>query len=252
MTELIPYLIVCPLVFLAGFVDAIGGGGGLISLPAYMLAGVPPHLAIGCNKLSSCIGTSVSTGRFIINGYVRMKPALIAACFAVIGSAMGASISLMINENLLKYVMVAILPIAAYFVLRQKDLGENAKTNSKSPGQVLFISIIAAFVIGMYDGFYGPGTGTFLLLILIGVAKLDLKTASGNMKIINLASNIAALTVFIINGTILYPLALTASVFSIAGHYAGSGMVLKNGRKIVRPVILIVIFLLAIKVFFID
>lgn len=248
MTELIPYLIVCPLVFLAGIVDAIGGGGGLISLPAYLIAGVPIHIAIGSNKFSSCIGTSISTMRFLKNGYVKLKLALTSAAFALIGSVIGANISLVMDESLLKYVMLILLPIVAFFVLKNKNLGDNEKTGTKSTKQVYIISIIAAFVIGTYDGFYGPGTGTFLLLTFVGVAKMDMKTAAGQTKVINFSSNVAALVTFIMHGSINYPLAACAAIFSIGGHYIGSGLVLKNGHKIVRPIIIVVLVLLFIKV----
>lgn len=248
MTEIIPFIIVCPLVFLAGLVDAIGGGGGLISLPAYLLAGVPPHVAIGSNKFSSAIGTGISTARFLKNGYVKLKLAIISAFFALVGSAIGARISLLVSEDILKVLMVVILPIVAYFVLRNKNLGDNERTWTKSKRAVLVISIIASFGIGMYDGFYGPGTGTFLLLVFVGAATMDLKTAAGHTKVINLSSNVAALITFIISGTINYPLATAAAFFSVAGHYVGSGLVLKNGKKIVRPIIILVLSLLCVKV----
>lgn len=247
MTEIIPYLIVCPLVFVASLVDAIGGGGGLISLPAYLLAGVPTHVALGSNKFSSCLGTSISTIRFLKNGYIKVKLALISAAFALIGSTIGANISLLIEEYILEYVMIVILPIVAYFVLKNKDLGDNEKTGSRSSKQVYLVSVAAALIIGMYDGFYGPGTGTFLLLLFVGVARMDLKTAVGHTKVINFSSNVAALVTFIINGTINYPLAACAAIFSIAGHYIGSGLVMKNGQKIVRPIIITVLILLFIK-----
>lgn len=248
MTEILPFIIVCPLVFLASFVDAIGGGGGLISLPAYLLAGVPPHIAIGSNKFSSCIGTSISTIRFLKNGYVKLKLALCSVIFALVGSSIGANISLMMDEKILEYVLVMILPIVAYFVLKNKKIGDNEQTGTRSTFQVYGISIAAAFLIGMYDGFYGPGTGTFLLLIFISIAKMDMKTAAGHTKVINFSSNIAALVTFIMSGMINYPLAACAAIFSIAGHYIGSGMVLKNGQKIVRPIIFAVLILLIIKV----
>ena len=110
------------------------------------------------------------------------------------------------------------------------------------------IAIIASFIIGAYDGFYGPGTGTFLVLALTGLAKIDVKEATGNTKFINLASNIAALITFLINGKILIPLGLSAALFSMAGNYLGSGMVLKNGEKIVRPIIIVVLILLLTKI----
>lgn len=247
MTQLLPYFIVCPLVFLASFVDAIGGGGGLISLPAYLLAGVPTHVALGSNKFSSCLGTSVSTIRFIKNGYVKVKLALISALVAILGSTIGANITLLMDEKLLKYVMLFILPIVAYFVLKNKSLGDHEKTDTRPEGQVMIISIAAAFVIGMYDGFYGPGTGTFLLLILVSVGRMNIKMAAGHTKVINFSSNIAAMITFMINGNIDYPLAAVAAIFSVAGHYIGSGLVLKDGQKIVRPVIFIVLMLLFVK-----
>jgi len=140
------------------------------------------------------------------------------------------------------------LPVAAFFVLKNKNLGNDARTGTRPPLQVWLISLAAAFVIGLYDGFYGPGTGTFLILIFVGLARLDLKTAAGNAKVINLASNAASLTVFLLNGAVMFPLAAAAAVFSIAGHYAGAGMVLKNGQRIVRPIILVVLALLLVKI----
>lgn len=106
----------------------------------------------------------------------------------------------------------------------------------------------SSFAVGCYDGFYGPGTGTFLLLLYTGLAKMDVRRASGNMKLANLSSNTAALLVFLVNRTIILPLGLAAAVFSIAGHYIGSGMVMKNGSRVVRPVILVVLVLLFVKI----
>ena len=106
----------------------------------------------------------------------------------------------------------------------------------------------ASFVVGAYDGFYGPGTGTFLVLIFCGLAKMDLRTASGNVKLVNLASNIGALFTSLMHGKVFLVLGLIGAVASVAGHYIGSGMAIKNGSKVVRPVILVVLVLLAIKV----
>ena len=102
-------------------------------------------------------------------------------------------------------------------------------------------------MIGGYDGFYGPGTGTFLLLVYTGLARMDVRTAAGNVKLVNLASNVSAFVTFFMNGKILFTLGLAASVFSIAGHYIGAGMVIKNGTKIVRPIILVVLAILMVK-----
>ena len=234
------YLIVCPLVFLAGFVDSIAGGGGLISLPAYLAAGVPPHLALGTNKMGSTMGTVISTARFAKSGYIKWKLSF--------GSIIGSNLSLLASEKFLKGMMLFALPVVAFYVLKNKDMGDNKNTGSLTEKQMMLISMAAALVIGTYDGFYGPGTGTFLLLVLTGAAKMDLRTASGTTKVINLSSNIAALVTFLINGKVLLPLGITAGVFCIAGHYIGSGMVVKSGQKVVRPVVLAVLLCLFVKI----
>ena len=242
------YLIVCPLVFLAGFVDSIAGGGGLISLPAYLAAGVPPHLALGTNKMGSTMGTVISTARFAKSGYIKWKLSLFAAACVIVGSIIGSNLSLLASEKFLKGMMLFALPVVAFYVLKNKDMGDNENTGSLTEKQMMLISMAAALVIGTYDGFYGPGTGTFLLLVLTGAAKMDLRTASGTTKVINLSSNIAALVTFLINGKVLLPLGITAGVFCIAGHYIGSGMVVKSGQKVVRPVVLAVLLCLFVKI----
>ena len=242
------YLIVCPLVFLAGFVDSIAGGGGLISLPAYLAAGIPAHFAIATNKMSSTMGTVISTARYARNGYIKMKLSLLAAIFAVIGSTVGAHLSMLSSERLLKGMLLVVLPVVAFYVLKSKNLGDSGEISSLPKRKMLLITIGAALIIGCYDGFYGPGTGTFLLLVLTGIAKMDVRSASGTTKVINLASNIAALATFLLNGKVLIPLGLASGLFCIAGHYLGSGLVVKNGLKVVRPVVLVVLICLFIKI----
>ena len=242
------YLIVCPLVFLAGFVDSIAGGGGLISLPAYLAAGIPPHFAIGTNKLGSTMGTVISTARYAKGGYIKAKLSLSAALLAVAGSVIGAHLSMLASERVLKGMMLAVLPVVAFYVLRNKNLGEREEDKGLPEKKMILISMCAALVIGWYDGFYGPGTGTFLLLILTGLAKMDVRSASGTTKVINLSSNIAALVTFLINGKVLIPLGLASGLFCIAGHYIGSGLVVKNGLKVVRPVVFVVLLCLFVKI----
>lgn len=240
------FLIICPLVFLAGLIDAIAGGGGLISLPAYLIAGVPPHLALGTNKFSSCIGTFMSTARYIKNKSTDIKIAIPCIILAFIGSPIGASLALMVNEKLTKGLLLFILPIVAFYIFRSKNFANESALKQLSNSKLYIYAGIASFFIAMYDGFYGPGTGTFLILAFTGLCKMDIKIASGNTKLINLSSNIAALVTFIINGKVIFVLGAVATIFSIAGHYIGSGLVLKNGYKIIRPLILVVITILFI------
>ncbi len=244
---LIKFLIVCPAIFLASFVDAIAGGGGLISLPAYLLAGVPIHAAIATNKLSSATGTAFSTARLVKNKYADMRIAAPSVLAALVGSVIGANAALHTSERILQIVLVILLPVIAFYVLTRKNL-EPAKPFSLKTSTQYTIIVLSSFVIGIYDGFYGPGTGTFLLLAFTGLAKMDLKTASGNMKIVNLSSNVAALVTFIAAGKVLWTLGLAACAFSIAGHYIGAGFVMKDGTKIVRPIIIVVLILLFFKI----
>ncbi len=233
-------------VFCASFMDAIGGGGGIISVPVYLLAGLPTHYALGTNKLSSCLGTVASTVRYIKNGFADWSLALPSIAFSLVGSHLGTRLQLLADERYLKYMLLLVLPVVAFVLLRQKRFPEER-------GEMAFakrsaIVWTAALVIGTYDGFYGPGTGTFLLLIFCNLAKMDLRSASGNVKLVNLASNIGALITSAMAGKVLFPIGLIAAVFSMAGHYLGAGVTIKNGAKIVKPVIFLVLGLLAVKV----
>lgn len=240
------FLIVCPLVFIAGFIDSIAGGGGLISLPAYLIAGLPAHNAIATNKLSSSMGTSVSVFRYAKLGYMPWKPAIICAAFSIAGSQAGAKLSLMVNDGALKIVMLFLLPVTAFAVMKSKALTTEER-EPLSPVKTYTIAVILATVIGAYDGFYGPGTGTFLILLLTTFAHMKLTTANGIAKAINFGSNIAALTVFLINGKALIPLGLTAGLFSILGNYLGSKAFVKRTTKIVKPTMLVVLGVFFIK-----
>ena len=238
--------LICFGVFCASFMDAIGGGGGIISLPSYLLAGIPVHFALGTNKLSSCIGTVASTLRYIKNGYVDWLLAIPSILLALLGAHFGTRLQLTVEEQYLKFMLLAVLPIIAFILLKKKELPEQrGKIN-----EWLRRTIVWGFslIIGTYDGFYGPGTGTFLLLAFCYLAKVDVRTASGNVKLVNLASNVGALATSLSAGKVLLPIGLLAAVFSTAGQYLGAGLALKNGSKIVRPVILIVLILLTGKV----
>ena len=228
------FLIVCPLLFLAGFVDSIAGGGGLISLPAYLLAGLPTHLAIGTNKLSSACGTSLTTIRFIRKGLVRWKLALPGVAAAMLGSSLGSRLSLAADERLIRGLLLAVLPIAAFLVLNRRLFPDREQDEEVSPRRTLLVCLISALVIGFYDGFYGPGTGTFLIVAFTVFAKLSVGTANAQAKVINLTTNLTALAVFLRGGTVLAPLGLAAAGCNMLGNYLGSGLAMSKGAKITR------------------
>lgn len=243
---MIEYLIVCPLVFLAGFIDAIAGGGGLISLPAYLIAGLPPHAAIGTNKFSACMGTIVATWHFARKGIIYWKHALPAVVTALAGSWLGAEIALWVDAEAFKLVMLIILPLTGFYVLFKKPFQADKKPYSDV--KTILITLVLSFLIGIYDGFYGPGTGTFLILLLTAVAHVSLNEAAGTTKVINLSTNVAALAVFLLNGVVWFPLALVAAVFGIAGNYIGANYFTSKGTGFVKPVIVIVLTIFFIKI----
>ena len=239
-------LIVIVGVFLGSFMDAIAGGGGIITVPTYLLAGLPAHFALGTNKFSAAIGTFFSTGRFIKNKYVDWVLGVPSIVLAIIGSHFGTRLQLMVDEKYLKYLLLIVLPVVAFVVLRQRKFPEE-------PGEIerkkqMAIVWVSSLVVGAYDGFYGPGTGTFLILIFCNLARMDVRTAGGNMKLVNLGSNIGALVTSLMNGKVFVVLGLIGTVSSILGHWLGSGLAIKDGSKIVKPTVIIALVLLAVKV----
>ncbi|MGO5051773.1 TSUP family transporter [Lachnospiraceae bacterium LCP25S3_G4] len=242
------FIIVCPLLFFAGLVDAIGGGGGLISLPAYLIAGLPPHVAIATNKLSSTCGTTLATLRFIKHKLVNIKLAIPSVIAAILGSAIGANLSLLVDEKLMFYVLLIVLPISAFLVLNKRLFNDDGSDVVTLDKKTYLTATIAAFIIGCYDGFYGPGTGTFLIIAFTIFAKLNIKTANAQAKVINLTTNITSLIIFLWNGKVFIPLGIAAAICNMVGGYIGAGLVMTSGSKIVKPSIIFVLILLAIKI----
>ncbi|MBQ8697363.1 MAG: sulfite exporter TauE/SafE family protein [Clostridia bacterium] len=240
------FIIVCPLVFLAGFVDAVAGGGGLISLPAYMMAGIPVHLSLGTNKLSATFGAIISAWRYIKKGYAPLKLSVFCVVCALIGWGTGASLALLLDDKYFKIVMLALLPVTAFYILRKRAFDDSASPLGE--GKTIVIGMAISLVLGIYDGFYGPGTGTFLIILLTSIAHLKLNNANGVAKVINLATNIAALTVFAAGGAALLTLGLVGGLFSIVGSYAGTVCFERGGAKAVKPIMIGVVILFFIKV----
>ena len=240
------FLVACPLIFLAGFIDAVGGGGGFISLPAYLLSGLPPHLALGTNKLSSTMGTFLATLRYAKLGYIRYKDAAVAVIFAILGSSIGAELVLWIPDMALKISIMVILPLTAFYLLRYRKFGEPDQSKYSRLYVVLTCAMIAFFV-GIYDGIYGPGTGTFLLLGFCALAKYSVQNANGLTKAINLTTNIAALSVFLHHDSVVIYMGLIAGLFNIAGNYVGCSFFVRKGMKGTKLIMLLVIALFEAK-----
>lgn len=238
------WMIVCPLVFLGGLIDAVAGGGGLITLPAYLLAGLPAHLASGTNKCGNAFGTFLSTGRFLKRGDVHLPSAAAGAVGALAGAWIGARLNLIMPEQILYYIMLAIVPVMAVFLVLKRDFGQEDRSHELGRLQLMAMALSIGLVIGGYDGFFGPGAGTFLMLAFSGLCRFDLITASGNTKLANSASNLASLAAFALAGKVLWSVGIPAALCGIAGNYIGSGLALKGGAKVIRPMFFVVLGLL--------
>lgn len=231
----IDYAIVLPFIFLAGLVDSIAGGGGLISLPAYVAAGLPMHSALATNKFSSAWGTLFSTANYLRARMMDLPVAGTSALCALIGSYLGTRTVLLISSDFLRYLLVILIPVIAVITLIRKDLGRHNRSHLLKTGVRLVLGSLAGLCIGFYDGFFGPGTGTFLILVYALLMHYDFVVANANTKVVNLASNLAALTAFLIAGKVYFPLGIPAAVCGIAGNLLGSKLVIRNGNKLIRP-----------------
>ena len=241
------WIIVCPLVFLGGLIDAVAGGGGLITLPAYLLAGLPPHLASGTNKCGNFFGTLIATGRFLKRGDVHLPSALAGGAGALVGAWLGARLNMIMPEQALYYLMLAVVPVMAVFLLFKRDFGTEDRSGELGVGKLVPLSLAIGLVIGCYDGFFGPGAGTFLTLAFTGLCRFDLLTAAGNTKVANATSNLASLVTFALGGKVLWAVGIPAALFGIAGGYVGAGLALKGGAKVIRPMFFVVLTLLVVR-----
>jgi uncharacterized protein len=216
----------------------------LLSLPAYLAAGLPPHYALGNNKFSSSFGTLLTTIRYSRRKMADPKIAIPGAICALIGSALGTKTVLLIDPGFLNYLLIVLIPAITVFTLMNKNIGRVPKSHSFSPLKVLLLSSGAGLVIGFYDGFFGPGTGSFLMFGYMLVLGCDYVGANANAKVINLASNVAAVITFLLNGRVIIAIGIPAAICGIAGNWLGSRFVIRNGIKIIRPFFILVLLLL--------
>ena len=240
-------LIVCPLVFLAGFIDSIAGGGGLIATPAYMLAGLPMHTVLGTNKAMSMFGTSVAAWKYIKSGNINWHAAIVAAAGSFAGSALGSQVALRIDGNTLKTIFVVILPVVAIFVLFGKKKSDNENSTMLTGFKLNLVAFLVGVVTGAYDGLIGPGAGTFMIIGFNMLVGLDYIKSGGCAKVVNVASNVSAFISFVTAGQVIWALAIPAAIFSMAGNLLGSTYAIKHGSKLVKKVMIVVLIGIFIK-----
>lgn len=238
-------LIIIAFGFLAAFIDAVVGGGGLISTPALLAIGMPPSLALGTNKLASSFGSLTSAIKFIRSGKVDLNIVLKLFPFVFIFAEGGASLATMLPAQILKPLIIIILSLVLIYTIMKKDWG-NVRTFSKlTIGKaVIFVSLM--LIIGFYDGFLGGGTGSFMLFVLL-MFGFDFLSAAGNAKVLNFASNLGALVLFIILGQVDFVYGLIMAVSMIIGSYVGAQFAISKGVGYVKILFIIVTAVLILK-----
>ena len=246
----ISLLILCPLIFLAAFIDSIAGGGGLISLPAYLFVGIPVHNAYATNKFPASMGLVTAMGNYFRGGCVDYSAAVSGSIFAFAGSIIGTRLALSLSPQALQITLMVILPLVAIFIFARR----NEKSHQDKPPveyklKLILCSLIG-FVFGCYDGFFGPGAGMFMTIALTSLVRLDLVKSAGTARVINFSSNFTSMITWLINGKILFSVAIPCTACAIAGGYLGSRLAIKTGKKLIRSVLALVAALLFIKILF--
>jgi uncharacterized membrane protein YfcA len=224
----------------AGFVDSIAGGGGLISLPVLLSVGIPPQLALGTNKLQGSFGTLSSAATFIRRGTVTLDENIQGITFTLMGAILGAWSIQQIDAGFIQHIIPVMLLFVFFYTLLSKDLGTRPG-RPKMDGNLFFI--LFGLGLGFYDGFFGPGTGSFWTGGLLIVMGMDMTKAAGTTRIMNFTSNIVALSIFIIGGNVIYSAGFIMAAGQIIGARAGSGLAIKRGAPFIRPIFLTMVFL---------
>ncbi|MSN97094.1 TSUP family transporter [Campylobacter sp. FMV-PI01] len=232
--------------FLGGFIDAIAGGGGLICLPALMAVGIPVHVALATNKLQGSFGTFASTITFTKKGYINFKDIYLGIIFTFLGTVLGVGLVLFINDKFLKFIIPFLLIGIVFYTIFSPNLGEIQK-EAKMNKNTFFV--IFGFVLGFYDGFFGPGTGSFWTFSLMGILGYTMKNAVANTKVLNFTSNIAALIVFTFAGEILWKIGILMGIAQMLGSYIGSNLVIKKDVKFIKTLFLAMVVVTILKIF---
>lgn len=232
--------------FFASFIDAIAGGGGLITVPAYLASGLPPHMALGTNKVSSSIGTIASSLKFATSGKINKEMLKKLIPFSFVGAIIGVKTVVLIDSKYLYPIAIILLLIVLIYTLLNKKIGEENNFVGLTDNNIRNGRIMA-FTIGFYDGFFGPGTGSFIIFALIKIFKLDFTNASGNAKFLNLTSNLASVALFVYLGKVNFFYSIPIGIIMIFGAILGAKMAVTKGTSFIKPMFLIVTTIVLIK-----
>jgi len=232
--------------FCAGTVDAIAGGGGLLTVPALLAVGLPPHFALGTNKGQSVFGSLAAIFRYAHAGLIDRRAARLTAPLGFLGSLAGAALVMVLKPDVLRPVVLVLLIIAALVVttMRPKPGGHAGPLARHG----LVVSALAALVIGAYDGFFGPGTGTFLIAVSVGLLGTSMTRASADAKVVNFASNAAAVILFAERGVVVWTIALPMAGAQLCGGFLGAHFAVRRGARLIQGVVLLVVLAFVLKI----
>ena len=230
--------------FFCGIIDAVCGGGGLLSMPMFMAIGFPAHMVTGTNQCSIFFGGATSLARYMRGGHIHWPTAIITGPLAVLGAFLGAKLNLIMPERILEIIMLLLLPVVTLVILFKPAFGEENHVDTLTTGRKVFSALVIGLLIGAYQGFYGAGSGTFFMLGFALLCRLDLTTASGNTKFVAFCANLSSAATYAFSGMVVWPAVLLATVFNVAGSYLGAGLAMKRGAKIIRPMFLLILALL--------
>lgn len=241
------YVVICAVFFIAGIIDAISGGGGLLTLPTMLIMGIPPHVLAGTNQMSALPGGIVALYKFIRNGKIYWLTALLTVPFTILGSFLGTELNLILDEKYLQMIMVILIPIVSIIVFLNRNFGMENHVEELSTGHKIVSSMIIGIFMGGYVGFYGAGGGTFFLLGFAILNKLDLITATANAKVCGVAATLTAAITYAVSGQVIWTMAVAAAAFNIIGNYIGASLAINKGAQIVRKMFMVVMALLFIR-----
>jgi len=234
---------------LAGMIDAIAGGGGLLALPAILWAGLPPVQALATNKLQGTFGTMTSSYRFIRNGEIDLARLRIPIIMTFVGSASGTLAVQRIGSEMLEQIVPALLIGFALYFLFSPRIGDQDAHHRISHG---LFGLLIGFSIGFYDGFFGPGTGSFFAAAFVLLLGYNLRRATAGTKVLNFTSNVASLIFFALAGQVVWQIGLPMGIAQMAGAWVGSHLVIRHGSALIRPLLVIVSLAISAKLLFAD
>lgn len=233
--------------FFGGIVDAVCGGGGLITLPALFAIGVPAHIAVGTNQTSVLPGIVTSVVKFHKNGKIDMKNAIYAVPFGLVGGFVGAKLNLLVSEWYLQVLLMVLIPVLTVVTLFKPNVGAEDRSGENTRRKMVLLSAVIGFVVGTYHAFYGPASGTFYMLSFAMLLKYDLVTANGNARFITMFVSVVSSVTYALSGCVNWIYVLVAVPAYALGNYVGASLAISKGAKFVRPMYYGILALLFIK-----